>query len=97
MKKIIFTAIAILFVAILSSCAGNVSDTEHAVKTKNVIIVESTEIHESDGGFVTGESYISSVRHFKYKNHKYIQFTSDEGTNRATGGIVHDPDCRCNK
>lgn len=97
MKKILFTAIAIIFVAALSSCAKNVSDTEHAVITKNEKIIEYTEIHESDGGFVTGESCISSVRHFKYKNHKYIQFTSNEGSNGATGGVVHDPDCRCNK
>ena len=97
MKKILFTIIAIIFVAVLSSCAGNVSDTEHATVTKNEKIVEYTEIHESDGGFSSGDGCISSVRHFKYKNHKYIHFAADNGSYEATGGIVHDPDCHCNK
>lgn len=97
MKKFLFTAIAILFVVALSSCAGNVSDAEHAVVTKNEKLVEYTEMHESDGGFVTDEGYISSIRHFKYKNHKYIHFITGVGTQCATGGVVHDPDCHCNK
>ena len=95
MKKILFTVIAILFVAVLSSCTGNVSDTEHAVVTKNEKIVEYTEIHKHGGSMATADACICSVRHFKYKNHKYIQFTSDEGAYSAIGGIVHDPDCHC--
>lgn len=97
MKKILFIAIAIIFVAVLSSCAGNVSDAEHAVVTKNEKLVEYSEMHESEGGFIGDDGYISSVRHFKYKNHKYIHFISCVGTHYATGGVVHDPDCHCNK
>lgn len=97
MKKILFTIIAIIFVAVLSSCAGNVSNAENAVVTNNEKIVEYTEIHASSKGFPACDGSISSVQHFKYKNHKYIQFTADENSNGATGGVVHDPDCSCNK
>lgn len=30
---------------------------------------------------------------FVYKNHKYISF----GGNQLKSGVVHDPDCPCNK
>lgn len=97
MKKKFFTAIAILSALVFSGCAGNVSDTEHAVMTKNEKLVEYTKIHEADKGFVGNDNYINSVKHFKYKNHEYIQFTVYEGSQFATGGVVHDPDCECRK
>ena len=36
------------------------------------------------------------VRHFEYKEHKYIQFARTFPASQSSMGIVHYPDCPCN-
>lgn len=49
---------------------------------------------------LSGECYtydqITSIRHFTYNNHDYIQFHVD-GLYGGDNGIVHDPNCKCTK
>lgn len=37
------------------------------------------------------------IRHFTYKGHKYISFEKNLQMNNYAIGIVHDPNCGCNK
>lgn len=84
----------ILFVAMVSAllvvvcCSGTqerggvvVTETDGLTYTKKVI-VRDTEINK--------------VLHFNYNGHSYIQFNTGEGRN-GRSGIVHDPDCKCNR
>ena len=34
------------------------------------------------------------IKHFEYKGRGYILFKT-KGANGAVGGVVHDPDCKC--
>ena len=37
------------------------------------------------------------VEHFSYRGHKYIKFSKYEGWQHGICGVVHDPNCKCNK
>ena len=97
MKKVIFTAIAILFVAVFSSCVGTVSK-EGTATTMTEPVVEYTEelVPKNSDGIVSDFDHIVAVRHFKYRSHSYIQFDISGGQ-YAKAGIIHDSDCRCMK
>lgn len=86
---------ALIAIICLSNCAGTVSK-EGTATTMADPVVEYTEeiVSENSEGFVSDYDHIGAVRHFKYRNHSYIQFDISGG-NSAKGGIIHDPDCRC--
>lgn len=94
MKKKIFMVFMIVLIAIISSCAGNISKDDAEIKTTDKIV----EYHEcvSRSGVMTEIGHIYAVRHFMYQGHSYIQFDVMASYGGHTG-IVHDPDCWCNK
>lgn len=97
-KRSLVLFIIIAFVAVaLVSCAGTVSKEGNAT-TMTEPIVEYTEelVSKYNDGFITDYDHVGAVRHFKYRNHSYIQFDIAGGQS-GRGGIIHDPDCRCKK
>lgn len=97
MKKLIPSLLALIAIICLTNCAGTVSKEGNAT-TMTEPVVEYTEelVAKNDGGFVSDDDHIGSVRHFKYRNHSYIQFDIGGGQ-YSSAGIIHDPNCRCKK
>lgn len=62
-----------------------------------VVSLYSCEYNTSVGISPEGSVPFDFITHFEYKNHQYIKFSSSQSSS-ATGGVVHDPDCKyCNK
>ena len=97
MKKLIFPLLALIAIICLTNCAGTVSKESDAT-TMSEPVVEYTEelVSENSEGFVSDYDHIGAVRHFKYRNHSYIQFDISGGQ-CAKAGVIHDPDCKCRK
>lgn len=95
MKKSISILLAFIAIVCFVSCAGTVSKEGNAT-TMSDPVVEYTEELVSKDGFVSDYDHIAAVRHFKYRNHSYIQFDMSGG-HYAKAGVIHDPDCRCKK
>lgn len=96
MKKMFYT-IAIIASIGLYGCCDNCPDTscEHNPNyngnSNGLVIAESEEILKvKDADDWTAIE--ARVYTFKYKGHSYIAFRSSNN-----GGIIHDPDCECNK
>lgn len=96
-RNLILFFITVSVAVVMVSCMGTVSK-EGTATTMTDPVVEYTEeiVSENSDGFVSDYDHIGAVRHFKYRNHSYIQFDISGG-NSAKGGIIHDPDCRCRK
>ena len=96
-KNLVLFIITAFVAVAMVSCTGTVSKEGNAT-TMTEPVVEYTEelVPEHSDGFVSDYDHIGAVRHFKYRNHSYIQFDISGG-NSAKGGIIHDPDCRCRK
>ena len=97
-KRSLVLFIITVFVAVaITGCAGTVSKEGNAT-TMTDPVVEYTEelVSEHSDGFVTDYDHIGAVRHFKYRDHSYIQFDISGGQ-CAKAGVIHDPDCRCKK
>lgn len=92
MKKIL---LIIGIALMLASCA---SDLSKGTRTGGEPIIKYTYDQSARGGFVTGESHgkIDRIQKFEFEGHQYIQFWA-VGTHGGTGGVVHDPDCPCDK
>lgn len=97
MKKTILFLLAFIAIVCLVSCTGTVSK-EATTTTMTEPVVEYTEelVSENDDGIVSDYDHIAAVRHFKYRNHSYIQFDM-AGGQYAKAGVIHDPDCKCRK
>ena len=97
MKKFLSILFVLAVAVAMVSCTGTVSK-EGITTTMTEPIVEYTEelVSKNSDGFVSDYDHIGAVRHFKYRNHSYIQFDISGG-NSAKGGIIHDPDCRCKR
>lgn len=97
MKKFLSILFVLAVAVAMVSCTGTVSK-EGTTTTMTEPVVEYTEelVSKNSDGFVSDYDHIGAVRHFKYRNHSYIQFDISGG-NSAKGGIIHDPDCRCRK
>ena len=97
MKKFLSILFVLAVAVAMVSCTGTVSK-EGATTTMTEPIVEYTEelVSKNSDGFVSDYDHVGAVRHFKYRNHSYIQFDISGG-NSAKGGIIHDPDCRCKR
>lgn len=97
MKKFLSILFVLTVAVAMVSCTGTVSK-EGTTTTMTEPIVEYTEelVSKNSDGFVSDYDHIGAVRHFKYRNHSYIQFDISGG-NSAKGGIIHDPDCRCKR
>ena len=94
-RSLVLFIIAVFVAVTLTSCAGTVSKEGNAT-TMTDPVVEYTEELVSKDGFVSDYDHIEAVRHFKYRNHSYIQFDM-AGGQYAKAGVIHDPDCRCRK
>ena len=93
MKKLL----AFIMVAwVCVSCYDSKTHKDDSDKTitKNVPYVYTEQIMLESESYTYGQ--ISSIRHFTYKGHDYIQFHVC-GTHGGGNGIVHDPDCQCTK
>ena len=97
MKKFLSILFVLAVAVAMVSCTGTVSK-EGTTTTMTEPVVEYTEelVSKNSDGFVSDYDHIGAVRHFKYRNHSYIQFDISGG-NSAKGGIIHDPDCRCKR
>lgn len=97
MKKFLSILFVLTVAVAMVSCTGTVSK-EGTTTTMTEPIVEYTEelVSKNSDGFVSDYDHVGAVRHFKYRNHSYIQFDISGG-NSAKGGIIHDPDCRCKR
>ena len=93
MKKTVFIAL-VLFAAIFSGCADDLTKPSNGYSEPPI---KYNKVIETSGGFV-GESAgnICGVKHFDYNGHSYIQFEVS-ATHGGRCGMVHDPDCKCNK
>ena len=93
MKKLLLLIIVSLFCV---SCYNSKTHENDALETYTVDVpyVYTKQI------ILKGESYtyghITSIRHFTYNNHDYIQFHV-AGEYGGGNGIVHAPDCKCSK
>ena len=93
MKKLLLLIIVSL---VCISCYNSKTHENDALETYTVDVpyVYTKQI------ILKGESYtyghITSIRHFTYNNHDYIQFHV-AGEYGCGDGIVHDPDCKCVK
>lgn len=93
MKKLFtFIVLSLAFV----SCYNSSTHANDAGETmsESVPYVYTKQILLEDQCFTYGQ--ISSIRHFTYNGHDYIQFHIC-GTHSGGDGIVHDPECRCSK
>lgn len=62
-----------------------------------LLVLSSCEYQEKTIVSNSGEKVpFTEVIHFTYENHKYIKFEYYNG-NATTGGVVHDPNCECQK
>lgn len=98
MKKIFLFIIAALFCVACDNegrgCANNKNDVP-TTHTREVPYVYTKQIMlELEGDAAYGQ--ISSIRHFTYNGHGYIQFNFFANSN-ICNEIVHDPDCNCIK
>jgi len=92
MKKLLaFIIVALTCVSCYDSKTHK-DDSDETI-TKNVPYVYTEQIMLESESYTYGQ--ISSIRHFTYKGHDYIQF--HVGTYGGNCGIVHDPDCQCTK
>lgn len=93
MKKLLaFIIVALVCVSCYDSKTHK-DDSDETI-TKNVPYVYTEQIMLESESYTYGQ--ISSIRHFTYKGHDYIQFHVC-GTHSGGYGIVHDPDCQCTK
>lgn len=94
-RSLVLFIITVLIAVAITGCAGTVSKEGNATTLPDPV-VEYTEELVSKDGFVSDYDHIEAVRHFKYRNHSYIQFDM-AGGHYAKAGVIHDPDCRCRK
>ncbi len=93
-KRNLVLFIITVFVAVaIVSCAGTVSKEGPATAMSEPVVKYTEELVSKDG-IVSDYDHIRAVRHFKYRNHSYIQFDMGGGY-YSKAGIIHDPDCRC--
>ena len=93
MKKLLaFIIVALVCV----SCYDNKTHKDDSEEkfTNDVPYVYTEQILLKAESYTYGQ--ISSIRHFTYKGHDYIQFHVC-GTHSGGYGIVHDPECECTK
>ena len=96
-RNLVLFIITVFVAVVIAGCAGTVSKEGNAtVMTEPVVEYTEELVSEHDDGFVTDYDHIGAVRHFKYRNHSYIQFDISGGQ-CAKAGVIHDPDCRCKK
>lgn len=93
MKKLLaFIIVALVCVSCYDSKTHK-DDSDKTI-TKNVPYVYTEQIKLESESYTYGQ--ISSIRHFTYKGHDYIQFHVCGG-HSGSDGITHDPDCNCIK
>ena len=78
------------------SCYDNKTHENDALETYTVDVpyVYTKQIILKGESFTFGQ--ITSIRHFTYNGHEYIQYHV-YGSYGGGNGIVHDPDCKCTK
>lgn len=93
MKKILLFIIVSL---VCVSCYDSKTHENDALETYTVDVpyVYTKQIVLNSECFTYEQ--ISSIKHFTYNNHDYIQFHVAGGYSGGDG-IVHDPDCKCMK
>lgn len=93
MKKLLLFIIVSL---VCVSCYDSKTHENDALETYTVDVpyVYTKQIILKDKSYTYGQ--ITSIRHFTYNNHDYIQFHV-AGEYGGGNGIVHDPDCKCTK
>lgn len=96
-KNLVLLIITVLVAVAMVGCTGTVSKEGDATTTTDPVVEYTEElVPENSDGFVSDYDHIEAVRHFKYRNHSYIQFDI-AGGQYAKAGIIHDPDCKCSK
>ena len=96
MKKIIF----LVFIAVLFfGCTRSVDKSESSQDPHIPPMLKYTKDISGENSNLSDElccGKIIRVLHFTYNGHQYIQFNI-AATHGGKSGIVHDPDCPCQK
>lgn len=87
----------LLLAAAVMICVSCYDNSTHSNDSASCIVTETPYVYTkqtllSRSNYTYGQ--ISSIRHFTYNGHNYIQFRV-YGTDSFGCGIVHDPDCPC--
>lgn len=98
MKKLLLSLLLVILTFMIVSCDSYDKRTyTKDAKIENpdmVPYVYTKQCQLSGDQYTYGQ--IKSIQHFDYNGHSYIQFHIS-GTHGGRGGIVHDPDCKCNQ
>ena len=98
MKKLLLTLLLVILTFMVVSCYSYDKRT-HAKDAEpenpdTVPYVYTKQWKLSVDQYTNGQ--ISDIKHFDYNGHSYIQFIIS-GTYGGHGGVIHDPDCKCNQ
>ena len=93
MKKLLAFVLVMVLCAACYNSETHKNDSETSTQSE-VPYVYTKQILLENQCYTYGQ--ISSIRHFTYNGHDYIQFHIC-GTHSGGDGVVHDPDCRCLK
>lgn len=99
MKKLLLPLLLVILTFTVVSCGSTYDKRTHTKDAKienpdTVPYVYTKQCQLSGDQYTYGQ--IKAIRHFDYNGHSYIQFHIS-GTHGGHGGIVHDPDCKCNQ
>lgn len=98
MKKLLLPLLLVILTFTVVSC--NAYDKRTHTKDAKIENPDTVPYVYTKQWQLSGDQYtygqISTIKHFDYNGHSYIQFHIS-GTHGGRGGVVHDPDCKCNQ